>query len=146
MKKIICLLLGVVFALGMQAQNNQKQSHKFDPKRFEMEMQQFITVDAGLTPMEASRFFPLFREMQDKQRKLFDEMGTYRFTDANDDKAALRAIKKMDEIDIEIKELQQEYHLKFCKVLSPGKVLRVLKADEKFHRREFKRMARGNRH
>ena len=41
-----------------------------------------------------------------------------------------------------MKKIQQEYHLKFCKVLSPGKVLAVIKAEEKFHRQAFKRMAR----
>ncbi len=120
--------------------------HKFDPKRFDADMQQFITVEAGLTPMEASHFFPLFKEMQDKQRVLFDKMQTYRCIDTSDDKVSLNAIKKMDQIDIEIKELQKQYHLKFCKVLPPGKVLKVLKADEKFHRIVFRRMAKGRMH
>ena len=117
-------------------------SHKFDPKRFDADMQQFITVEAGLTPMEASRFFPLFKEMQDKQRVLFDKMQNYRRIDTSDDKASLDAIKKMDQIDIEIKELQRQYHLKFCKVLPPGKVFKTLRADEKFHRIVFRRMAK----
>lgn len=116
---------------------------KFDPKRFEMEMQQFITVEAGLTPVEASHFFSLFKEMQCKQRVLFEKMQGFRHIDTTDDKACLNAIKKMDDIDIEIKELQRAYHLKLCKILPPGKVLKAIKADEKFHRRELRRMAKG---
>lgn len=135
----------LLFVLAGIMQVSAQAPRKFDPKRFDAEMQQFITVEAGLTPLEASRFFPLFKEMQDKQRVLFDKMQTYRHIDTSDDKASLNAIKKMDDIDIEIKELQKQYHLKFCKVLPPGKVLKALKADEKFHRQVFRRMAKGNR-
>lgn len=134
----------IVLLLGMIATNAQPRG-KFDPKRFETEMQQFITVEAGLTPKEAAAFFPVFKEMQDKQRVLFEEMNTYRHIDTSDDKASLKAIKKMDEIDIQMKKLQQEYHLKFCKILPPGKVLQVLQADEKFRRRAFKRMVKRHR-
>lgn len=128
----------IVGVLQIQAE----PPRNFDPKRFNTEMQQFITVEAGLTPMEASKFFPLFNEMQRKQRLLFEEMNQYRHIDTSDDKACLQAIKKMDEIDIEMKRLQQQYHLKFCKVLSPGKVMKVLQADEKFHRQAFRRIVR----
>lgn len=141
MRKVLLVLFLFVGILQLSAHENGK----FDPKRFDAEMQQFITVEAGLTPMEAAKFFPLFKEMQDKQRVLFEKMNYYRFVDTSDDNACLNAIKKMDEIDVEIKKLQQRYHLKFCKILSPGKVMRVLKADEKFHRRVFRRMAKGER-
>lgn len=113
---------------------------KFDPKRFEIEMQQFITQKAGLTPKEAAEFFPIFNEMQAKQRALMDKMRTYNFVDTNNEKVCLKAIKEMDEIDLKVKEIQKEYHLKFCKVISPSKVYKVLKADEEFHRQAFKRM------
>lgn len=140
MRRLLVVILLMVGVLQIQAQGPRK----FDPKRFEAEMQQFITVEAGLTPMEAAKFFPLFREMQSKQRLLFEKMNQYRHIDTSDDKASLQAIKKMDEIDIQMKKLQQQYHLKFCKILPPGKVLEIIKADEKFHRQVFKRMAHRN--
>lgn len=120
----------------------QPRRGKFDPKRFEIEMQQFIITEAGLTPKEAAAFFPLFDEMQKKQRVLFDKMRNYRFVDTSDNKASLKAIREMDEIDLEIKKLQRDYHIKFCKVLPPGKVLKVIRADDKFHRDAFTRMMR----
>ena len=46
----------------------------FDPERFEVELEQFIATDAALTPQEASVFFPLYKEMQTKQRFLFNKM------------------------------------------------------------------------
>lgn len=115
---------------------------RFDPKRFEMEMQQFIIREAGLTPAEAAKFFPLYDEMQRKQRMLFDEQRNYRFVDPKDDHAAYNAIKKMDDIDLQIKKLQQQYHQKFCKLLPATKVLQIMRADEKFHRQAFKRMVK----
>lgn len=142
MKKILIVLVMLLSVSQIYAQG---PGGKFNPKRFEAEMQQFITVEAGLTPMEAAKFFPLFKEMQEKQRLLFEQMNTYRHIDTSDDKASLQAIKKMDEIDVQMKKLQQQYHLKFCKVLPPGKVLQVLQADEKFHRQAFKRMVRRDR-
>jgi hypothetical protein len=80
--------------------------------------------------------------MQRKQRMLFDKMRIYMHTNTSDNRASLKAIQAMDNNDIAIKKLQKEYHLKFCKILPAGKVLKILKADEKFHRRVFKRMAR----
>lgn len=136
---ILCVLLLLVsFSLTSWGQGRRK----FNPEQFERELHQFIVTEAGLTPGEAAAFFPLFDEMQQKQRMLFDKMRVYLHTNTGDNKASLKAIQAMDNNDIEIKKLQKLYHQKFCKVLPPGKVLRVLKADEKFHRKVFKRMAR----
>lgn len=132
----------VTMLLSFVAFAQPPQPPRFNPAKFEADMEQFITTEVGLTPMEASRFFPLFREMQNKQRALFGKMRLYAHTDTSDDAASLKAIKECDKIELAMKKIQQEYHLKFCKVLSPGKVLAVIKAEEKFHRQAFKRMAR----
>ena len=129
-------LLMVTILLSLVAFAQPPQPPRFNPEKFEADMEQFMT------PMEASRFFPLFREMQNKQRALFGKMRFYAHTDTSDDAASLKAIKECDKIELEMKKIRQEYHLKFCKVLSPGKVLAVIKAEEKFHRQAFKRMAR----
>lgn len=135
-------LLMVVFLLSLVNFAQPPQPPRFNPAQFEADMEQFITTEACLTPVEASRFFPLFREMQSKQRALFGKMRLYAHTDTSDDAASLRAIKECDKIDLEMKKIQQAYHLKFCKVLSPGKVLAVIKAEEKFHRQAFRKMVR----
>lgn len=140
LRKLILFLLISFVSLHAASQ----PPRKFNPRQFEKELQQYIIQQAGLTPAESARFFPLFDEMQRKQRKLFDEMRFARFVDTSDDKAALRAIRKMDEIDIEIKKLQQQYHIKFCKVIPAGKVFRVIQADDKFHRRVFKRFIKSH--
>ena len=40
--------------------------------------------------------------------------------------------------DIEIKRLQQAYHEKFLHILPASKVYRIIKAEDKFHRQQFR--------
>ena len=61
----ITLLLAVVAAAA---------EHDFNPRRFQADMETFIVKEADLTPAQIDKFLPLFREMQTKQRALFDEM------------------------------------------------------------------------
>lgn len=133
------ILAVVVAAIQMQAQNHPQ---KFDPKQFEAELEQYITTQAGLSPQEAAKFFPLFKQMQDKQRLLFNKIRTYRHVDVRDNQASLEAIRACDESDLQIKKIQKEYHEKFCKILPAGTVLKIIKAEERFHRKVFKRMAK----
>lgn len=83
--------------------------------------------------------------MQKKQRMLFNKMRYYQHVDTRDNKAAAKAIRECDLVDLEMKELQLEYHKKFCKVLPAGVVLKIIRADEKFHRQAFQRMMRRGR-
>ena len=135
---LFLLLFSMTFSVTMWGQ----RPRKFNPQQFEKELHLYITSEVGLTPREAAAFFPLFDEMQRKQRLLFDKMRIYMHTNTSDDRASLKAIQAMDNNDLQIKKLQKEYHQKFCKVLPAGKVLQILKADEKFHRRAFKKMVR----
>lgn len=130
------MAFALMVSASISAQGNGKGG--FDPKRFEMEMEQFIVKEACLTPQEAAVFFPVFREMQRKQRVFFGEMMRHRHTDLNDNVQCAEAIEKMDQADIEMKKIQQCYHKKFIKILPAGKVLKIIKAEAKFHRAAFK--------
>ena len=59
---------------GVFAQGFPNQNQKFSPEKYQADMEQYIAKEAGLTPQEASAFFPLFREMQQKQRALYNQM------------------------------------------------------------------------
>ena len=115
---------------------------QFDPAKFEAELEQHITTQAGLTPQEASRFFPIYREMRKKQMALMGSDRRHKHVDPNDDKACAEAIRQHDSKDIEVKELQQAFHNKFLKILPAGKVFRIIRAEEQFHRQVFKRVAK----
>lgn len=142
MKKFVSILCLFLFSMTFSLTISGQRPRKFDPQQFEKQLHQYIATEAGLTPGEAAAFFPLFDEMQRKQRLLFDKMRIYMHTNTDDNRASLKAIQAMDNNDLEIKKLQKEYHQKFCKVLPAGKVLQILKADDKFHRKAFKRMVR----
>ncbi len=129
----LSIMLLSVFSLCMTAQ----RKGGFDPVRFEADLEHFITVEARLTPKEASTFFPVYREMRKKQMAYFNQDRFLRYVDVTDDKACAEAIAKHDNNDIAMKKLQQEYHRKFMRVLSPSKVYMVVRAEEKFHRRLF---------
>lgn len=137
---IVSVLVMTMMGLTCHAENSQGQRPPFDPKRFEAELEQYITTHASLTPQEASKFFPVYRQMMKKQRALFDEMRRLRMINPKDNEACEEAIRKQDELDIQIKQLQQEYHGRFLMMLPANKVLSIIKAEEKFHRQIFKKM------
>ena len=142
LKGLVLMVLFAFWGLSLSAQPDRKP---FNPARFEADLEQFITVNAGLTPEEAAKFFPLYRELRKRQLGLMQSDRRYAHVDVNDDKACKEAIRKHDNNDIEIKELLKTYHEKFMRVMPASKVYRVIQAEDKFHRQLFKR-ASGRKH
>ena len=122
------------------ANGQHRKRPPFNPAKFEADLEQFITVNACLSPSQAASFFPVYRQMMKKQRALFDEMRRLLMTNPKDNEACEEAIRKQDELDIQIKQLQQEYHGRFLMMLPANKVLSIIKAEEKFHRQIFRKM------
>lgn len=141
----ICLSMPVIGheaeAVGWQRQNvcTKHQKETFDPARFQRELEQFIVGEACLSPQEASVFFSVYREWKTKERALWGQRRRYRHIDPSNDAEALEAIRQQDKLDIEIKKLQQQYHEKILKMLPAGKVLQIIIAEDKFHRKAFRR-------
>jgi len=135
----ILILLVCVMAPAVA---QEKKGKPFNPQRFRAELEQFITIEAGLSPQEAAAFFPLHNQMMEKQRVIFDEMRRLRYVAPGDDQAAKKAIARIDELEIEAKQLQQNYHQRFMQVLAPSKVLKAIQAEEKFHKRAFQRVVK----
>ena len=122
------------------ANGQHRKRPPFNPAKFEADLEQFITVNACLSPSQAASFFPVYLQMMKKQRALFDEMRRLRMINPKDNEACEEAIRKQDELDIQIKQLQQEYHGRFLMMLPANKVLSIIKAEEKFHRQIFRKM------
>ena len=66
-KLLVSAVLMMMFFLGVNAEEQQK----FSPEKFQADLEQYITNEAGFTPEEAAKFFPLYREMQKKQRVVY---------------------------------------------------------------------------
>ena len=133
------LMILMLCTFGM-ANGQHRKRPPFNPAKFEADLEQFITVNACLSPSQAASFFPVYRQMMKKQRALFDEMRRLRMINPKDNEACEEAIRKQDELDIQIKQLQQEYHGRFLMMLPANKVLSIIKAEEKFHRQIFRKM------
>ena len=121
---------------------------KFSPEKFQADMEQFITKEASLTAEEAAKFFPLYREMQQKQRAVWNQMKNMGRNKPADEAACKQAVQKRDELELEQRRIIQTYHNKFFKVLPASKVYDVIIAENKFHRfaiRNFGQGQQGNR-
>lgn len=142
MKRIVITCLAVLMLLAVSAQEPKK---KFSPEKFQAELEQFITNEACLTPQEATKFFPLYREMHKKQRCVYNQMKALGKIKPADESECRKSIQKRDELELELKSIQQTYHNKFLGVLSASKVFDVIKAEDRFHRKTFRNWGNGKR-
>ena len=140
MKKV---LISMMFLLAGVLICQADEPQKFSPEKFQAEMEQFITKEAGLTADEAAKFFPIYREMQQKQRAVFGKVRQEGRVKPTDDASCKKLVQRRDEVELELKKIQQTYHNKFFTVLSASKVFDVLRAEERFHRRAFRNWGQG---
>lgn len=135
MKKLLVFaVLMLVLVLGASAEEQQK----FSPEKFQADLEQYITTEAGLTNEEAAKFFPLYREMQQKQRVVYNKIHEL-FKLPHDEASCKRAIQRRDQLEIELKQIAQTYHNKFLRVIPASKVIGTIVAEDKFHRRAFRK-------
>ena len=137
-KLLVSAVLMMMFILGVNAEEQQK----FSPEKFQADLEQFITNEAGFTTEEAAKFFPLYREMQQKQRAVYNKMREL-FKAPSDEASSKRAIQRRDQYEIELRSIQQTYHNKFLKVVSATKVYKSIIAEDQFHRRAFRNWGQG---
>ncbi|MGN0281067.1 MAG: hypothetical protein ACI4B3_02055 [Prevotella sp.] len=138
----IIVLLVAMATNGMAQQKVERQ--KLNKEDFGRQLERYVALEAQLTSKEAAEFFPVFREMHVKMRKVFDAMKNINRNCANNEKACAEAIRQKDKMDIELKEIQQQYHNKFLRILPACKVMKVINAEDKFHRDMLRRWSKGN--
>ena len=129
------MLIAVLCTTAAMAQG------KFDPKRFITELHQYVMREAGLSTQEAARLFPIYDEMLEKQRTSFDQLRAIHHTKPTNEAQARGLITKADQLEIQLKETEKAYHARMLRVISAIKLSQVLKAERRFHRLTFRRMA-----
>lgn len=134
MKRKMLILMAWLLTLTVSAQ----EQPKFSPEKFEADMEAYIVREAELTPQEASRYFPLLREMHEKQRVLYKRMRQTGKETPADESAAAKAIRQCDKLNIEVKQIEQKYHEKMLKELPARKVYSAVNAENRFHRKMMK--------
>lgn len=139
MRKVYSIIIVLMAALTVSAQEEQK----FSPEKFDAELQKFITEEAKLSTQEVVKFFPVYHEMQSKQRALFERQRNLGNLMPQDEASCLKAVRERDETELEMKRIQKTYHERFLEFLPASKVYSILKAEDKFHRHMFRKFNRN---
>ena len=134
MKKIFYLII-LLFTCAV----NLTAHVKFDPEKFKAELHQYIIISANLSEQEAACFLSLYDAMQSKQRVLHKQIRQYQKSKPTNNTIARNTIIRCDDLHIQMKRIEKEYHLKMLKVLSAVKLNEALKAARKFHRQYFRK-------
>ena len=144
MKKVVFCCLFALFTIGAWAQQPEppKGQPRFDPQKFQQMVEESLTKAAELTADEAKSFFPLYTEMRKKQREMGRQINELK-KDApqGNEKACAETISKIKRLQVEMAELEESYYKRFLKAIPAEKVMKVMKAEDDFHRR----MVRGQR-
>ena len=136
--KILLLFVLMTCSSIASAQHNGRLSKD----QFMAELEKFIAAEADLTQQECNKLFPVMREMYSKQRVYFDKMKNQNKKCPQTEDECREAVKMRDKIDLDIKKLQQTYHNKMLNVVSARKVMKVILAEDRFHRRMLKKWTR----
>lgn len=144
MKKIILLVLfsfiGIIF-ISAQEEGNQKLS----PEDFRKKQAAFLTDRAGLTADEATRFFPVYFELQEKKRNInrnawasVKKARNEKLSEAQYDVLINRLINARISSD----KLEKAYIARFKTILSSEKIFKLQAAEMRFHREMLKEFGR----
>lgn len=135
MKRTATLIITALFAtapLYAQAPQDNKRE-PLSQEQYNRELEQFIVKEAMLSPQEAANFFPVFEEMRQKQRIIYDAIKRKERQLPVGDEQCLAAIRERDQQEIELKQIQQTYHNKFLSILPASKVMKIIAAEDHFH-------------
>ncbi len=130
------MLLSSVMAMAQEEAPGPKGN--FDPKAFEQDLEQYIVKEAGLTKAEEEKFLPIYREMRQKQIKVMDSTRKAFENKPTTEKDFENLLKTHDNQDIELKKIAQTYHNKMLNVVPASKVVKVIRAEQNFHRDTFR--------
>ena len=127
----IIMILQLLMVVSVSAQGQQK----FSPEKFDADMEKFVTEQAKFTQQEADKFFPLFREMHQKQRAVYHKIRQATKQQPADDKACEATLKECDKLNVELRQIEQNYHQKMMKAVPAKKAYDAIMAENRFHRR-----------
>lgn len=134
-QRLAILLIMISISISMQAQDKKKPG--FSKEEFRARQESYLTEKAGLTKEEATKFFPIYFELQDRKKAVNDE-GWKQIRKGKDPKTTEAEYEEIvDNIvkaRIESDKLDLEYLQKFKKILSAKKIYKLQRAEMKFHR------------
>lgn len=144
-KNIIIIFLFVL--LGTVSISAQHVHKSFNVEQFKKDKADFIIQEVGLTPEEAAVFMPLMNELVEKRfqlnrkvrmesRKLREKKNP---TEADYDRLMNLSLQTA----IAEAALNQEYYQKFKALISPDKIYKSHRAEEKFTKQTVNKISRN---
>ena len=132
--KTLRILLLILFALPAFAQDpDPEENQPLDPKveqRINAARVAYITERLGLTPEEAEKFWPIYREYAQKRKDLRHQFREARKKGIDE--------SKMLELDLKIKQeeldLEKDYSGRLQKIITPQKLMHLRQAEGDFRR------------
>ncbi len=136
---VFSFLLNVLF---INAQNTNNKSF-MNLQEFEKNKREFIMQEAGLTQLEADKFFPLNSELQKKKMELHrqhqDNMKHTKESSNISDEDYKKLIENNLDLKMKEAELDKEYSEKFDKLMSPQKLFKAQQAERFFMQEELRK-------
>lgn len=159
MKTITKLLLALLFMAAHPAavladvpdepcgqhQQKGKDKRKFDPEKFKRDLSMHIVREAGLTPAEADKFFPVYFERKEKLRGLERQKsntlkkGSQKSMSERD---CQRILDEMAELEKKTQRVEKQYVDRMRKIIGARKMVKVFLAEKSFGKKMFHQMTR----
>jgi len=132
---LLVLLSSPAWAQGDGDDNQQHAKNKEIRDRIQAARVAYITEQLALTPEEAEKFWPIYREYSEKYRQTEKELRHARKSPSTD-KTAEENDRALVELGFKIKQqqldLEKEYSEKLLKVIPAQKVRMLPEVEQKF--------------
>ncbi len=107
----------------------------------------FITNELDLTADEATKFWPIYNAFEEKQHQIkFEKMKDFFENDQNvtlSDKEATLLLTQMENSEDELYQLRKKFITNLKGVLSPTKIIKLKKTEDKFKRKLLQQYRNG---
>lgn len=143
MKNIILLLFSLLFLTSAFAQEEEVVKDPKAQEKIKAARIAFITERLGLTPEEAEKFWPVYREFSTKRIELKKQYEQKRNT-PDPSKTPDQNEKENIEYGLQIRQreldLEKEYSTKLLNVVPPQKVMALRGAEDDFRKLVIKQI------
>ncbi len=141
MLRYLIIIIMSVSSLVVNAQAPEhRDNRRFDPQKFEKQLEGFVLKRLELSQKEAAAFLPIFRQKRKAEVEVMVNGRMNRHKRPTSEKEWEYALKMFDNNEVKLKKIQQTYHEKMLKVIPASKVMKMIKAEEDFHRETFSKM------
>lgn len=140
MKKILVILLMMIHCVGFaQEKLSEEKRKEFDSQKIA-----FFTQELDLSPVEATKFWPLYNEMRKKIREVESSMRkkALEIKESKDVKEDVykQAVMEVLSREQKMQDIKKEYFVKMLDVIPASKLWKLDEAERKFHRQLFARL------